>query len=113
MSLWWSLCVLPCSDVVTAPSSISAKAAQQLLRENKKGRLPLVNDKGQLVSTAAACSQHTVWYSKCSSLGSVSTTAAVGRRSWAAFLLSSSQHTHVEHQHTAVFWCVVCFATDC
>lgn len=61
--------VVPCSDVVTAPSSISAKAAQQLLRENKKGRLPLVNNKGQLVSrhcrsllsgtatAAAACSQ--------------------------------------------------------
>lgn len=35
---------------MTAPASTSAKAAQQLLEKNKKGRLPLVNDKGQLVS---------------------------------------------------------------
>lgn len=39
-------------DVITAPSSCSAKAAQELLKKNKKGRLPLVNDKGELVGLA-------------------------------------------------------------
>jgi CBS-domain-containing membrane protein len=38
------------SDVLTAPASTSAKAALELLNKTKKGRLPLVNDKGQLVS---------------------------------------------------------------
>lgn len=42
---------MACSDVVTAPASTTAKAAQELLKKNKKGRLPLVNDKGQLVRT--------------------------------------------------------------
>ncbi len=43
-----------CSDVITAPASTSPKAAQELLKKNKKGRLPLVNDKGQLVSRTSS-----------------------------------------------------------
>lgn len=44
---------MACSDVLAAPASTTPKAAQELLRKNKKGRLPLVNDKGQLVSKTA------------------------------------------------------------
>lgn len=43
-------CICCRSDVVTAPASTTPKAAQELLKKTKKGRLPLVNDKGQLVS---------------------------------------------------------------
>jgi IMP dehydrogenase len=48
-----AVAAMACSDVLTAPASTTPKAAQELLRKNKKGRLPLVNDKGQLVSKTA------------------------------------------------------------
>lgn len=43
-------CAVRCSDVVTATVGTSAKAAQEILKQNKKGRLPLVNAAGELVS---------------------------------------------------------------
>lgn len=43
-------CVLVCSDVITAPGNTTPKAAAELLQQNKKGKLPLVNAQGQLVS---------------------------------------------------------------
>ncbi|WIA19147.1 hypothetical protein OEZ85_003795 [Tetradesmus obliquus] len=39
-------------EVVTAPAGTSAKAAQEVLRANKKGRLPIVNAAGELVALA-------------------------------------------------------------
>jgi hypothetical protein len=36
---------------VTAPAGTSAKAAQEVLKANKKGRLPIVNAAGELVSS--------------------------------------------------------------
>jgi CBS domain-containing protein len=45
------VCAHGCSDVVTAPAGTSAKAAQEILKANKKGRLPIVNAAGELVSS--------------------------------------------------------------
>jgi hypothetical protein len=48
--------------VVTAPAGTSAKAAQEILKANKKGRLPIVKAAGELVSSSMR---------KCSSSSSI------------------------------------------
>ena len=40
-----------CRDVVTAPEGTSAEKALALLQQSKRGKLPLVNADGELVST--------------------------------------------------------------
>lgn len=55
-----------CSEVVTAPAGTSAKAAQEVLRANKKGRLPIVNAAGELVSSSALAAPLAALLQSCS-----------------------------------------------
>ena len=38
-------------EVVTAPEGCSLEEANQILKDSKKGKLPVVNDKNELVAT--------------------------------------------------------------